>query len=110
MKNLLFIGHAFHQQSRSHEFMLRLLSSHYAIEQVYLAPEAALDPGCLAAHTGVRYDVVLCWQIPPPQAALARIACDRVVFFPMYDHSGRWHIEQWMPFRDMRIIAFSSTL
>jgi hypothetical protein len=110
MKRLLFIGHEFHQKTRSHAFMLQLLEPHYAITQAYLAPEAARKAGCLAAYAGQEFSVVLCWQLLPPMAALARLGCAHVVYFPMYDQSGRWSLEQWSRYRSLKIISFSSTL
>jgi hypothetical protein len=41
---------------------------------------------------------------------LARMGCQHLVFFPMFDQSGRWSLEQWSPYRSLRIVSFSSTL
>jgi hypothetical protein len=110
MKMLLFIGHDYHQKTKSHDFMLQLLEPHYAVRQVFLTQESAREEGCLGAAAGPDYAVVLCWQILPSRAALARTGCSHVVFFPMFDQSGRWGIEQWLPYRDLRIFSFSATL
>jgi hypothetical protein len=110
MKKLLVIAHEFHQKTRSHDFLVRLLEPHYEVVQTFLAPGATREDGSLAAFSGHEYAVVLCWQILPSRRALARIRCDHLVFFPMFDHSGRWGIEQWMPCRHMRIFSFSATM
>ncbi|MDR3670359.1 MAG: glycosyltransferase [Holophaga sp.] len=90
--------------------MLQLLEPHYDITLAFLAPEAALDDGCLAAHAGQDFAVLLCWQVLPPMPTLARVGCRHMVFFPMFDQSGRWSREQWSPYRGLKIVSFSSTL
>jgi hypothetical protein len=110
MKKLLFIGHEFHEKTRSHDFMVRLMEPHFEVSQVFLAPGGAREDSRLSACAGQDYAVVVCWQVLPSRRALARIGCRRVVFFPMFDQSGRWGLERWMACRGMRIFSFSTTL
>ena len=110
MKKLLYIGHEFHQKTKSTEFLIQLLEPHYEVQQVYLSPDASRAELSLPEFAGARFDVVVCLQILPPIQALDRILCDHVVFFPMFDTSGRWGIEQWLPYRRLRIFSFSSDL
>ena len=110
MKKLLFIAHEFHKKSKSYEFLVQLLEPQYDITLAFLPPAAFSAADCLAEFEGSRFEVILGFQILPPAAALRRFAGAQAVFFPMHDHSGRWGIEQWLPYRRLRIISFSRAM
>ena len=110
MKKMLFIAHEFHQKSKSYEFLVQLLQPQYDITLAFLPPAAFSAKDCLAEFAGSHFDVILGFQILPPVPALKSFTGAQPVFFPMFDHSGRWGIEQWIPYRALRIISFSKTM
>ena len=56
MKSLLFIGHEFHQKTKSADFLKDLLSEKYEVESIYLNPDENYSFENLA---GKSYDVVI---------------------------------------------------
>lgn len=110
MRKLLLIAHAFHQKSHSHDFLVRLLEPHYEITLCYIDPEDPKDYRALGVLEDIPFAVVVCWQILPPRRRLRRFQAAKIIFFPMYDHSMSWRIENWFPYRDIRIISFSRVL
>lgn len=83
MKSLLFIGHEFHQKTKSADFLKDLLSEKYEVESIYLNPDENYSFGNLA---GKSYDVVILWQLMPSIKELRKhIQFNHCAFFPMYD-------------------------
>lgn len=109
-KKLLLIAHAFHQRTKSNEFLIELFSSAYELTCCYLDPSNE-DSGVFPA--GIRledFELIVCSQVVPPSNILNRRSKARLVFVPMYDFSESWGIERWFPFRKARIVSFSRAL
>jgi len=113
MKKLLFIGHQFHEKTRSSDFLIDLLKNEYKITTLSIDPYSEDPYETLKDNESlIHYDVLICWQIKPPIDLLKKsISFGQGVFFPMFDSSPpAKKIERWFPYRDFHIICFSSTL
>jgi len=110
MKRMLLISHAFHQKTKSIGFLMDLFMQDYILEACYLDPSQGEDVGDSARDITEPVDLVLCIQVVPSQELLRRFARSRWVYVPMFDFSETWGLEQWLPFRNARILSFSKHL
>lgn len=109
-KKLLLISHAFHQRTKSNEFLIELFAADYDVTCRYLDPTDADPDGPLADVRTGDYELIVCSQVVPPQSILGCVPKTPLVFVPMYDFSESWEIERWLPFRKVRIVSFSRAL
>ena len=114
MKRLLFIGHQFHEKTRSSDFLIDLLKEEYEITTLSVDPYSDDPYSTLMgeASKSSHFDILICWQIKPPIKLLKQfISFDQGVFFPMFDSSPPVKkIERWYPYRDFHIICFCAAL
>jgi hypothetical protein len=112
MKTLLFIGHKFHEKTRSSDFLVEILKNKYSVTSRSVDPYADNPYRGLKDVNNSHYDVLVFWQIKPTLGYLKNnISYDRGVFFPMYDDAHRVsRIEYWYPYRKFHIINFCKTL
>lgn len=107
--SLLFIGHSYHEKTRSSEFIISLLSETYDIKILYDESwSGGVFPDVLALQRD--YDVIVFWQTILDRSKLKKLRHENIVFFPMFDAVHDWGIEAWRPYRRVKIICFSSTL
>lgn len=114
MKQLLFIGHQFHEKTRSSDFLLELLKEEYEITTISVDPYSDDPYSTLtsSASANTHFDTLICWQIKPPIKLLKKsVSFDHGVFFPMFDSSAPVKkIERWYPYRNFHIICFCQSL
>lgn len=110
MKKLLLISHIFHQKTKSIGFLIDLFAKTYEITSCYVDPDDRRGSEAFNPFLEADFDLVVCIQVVPPRDILRRLTRLRMVFFPMFDHSGSWGIESWFSLRNVRIISFSSHL
>jgi len=106
MTAILFIGHTFHEKSRSSAFFLDLLGARFGhVETAFLEPgtfdAAALPEGA--------YDLVVLWQLDflAPHYIAAGY---RTVVVPMYDASSSLPDLHFAMMREALFINFSASL
>jgi len=110
MKKALFMGHSYHEKTKSSAFMVQLLSLTYEVTSFYSSP---YEDGLDAYHSlqGQKYDIVVCWQLLPPREVIdSCITYDHGVFFPMYDDAPARSKAIWQDYKDFLIICFCRTL
>ena len=110
MKKLLYIGHAYHNKTKSTQFLQDLFKTVYTVETFDFDPyNDTYD--IFNKLEGKTFDVVVIFQIAPNIDKLKQlINCQKFVFFPMYDGSGNASDEFWYSYRNVKIINFSKTL
>lgn len=105
MKSLLFIGHEFHQKTKSADFLKDLLSEKYEVESIYLNPDENYSFENLA---GKSYDVVILLQLMPSIKELRKyIQFKHCAFFPMYDMTKTLNSPLWSEYVECNIINFA---
>ena len=110
MKNLLYIGHAFHNKTKSSDFILDLLSTKYSIEKFDFDPYCD-GMGVFKKLSGLHFDVVILWQIMPDISKLREyFSFDKIAFFPMYDGVPDFSDPIWSKYFECNIINFSIAL
>ena len=110
-KKLLFVGHEYHQKTKSHSFMADILEKYYDITYVYMSPNQKNVNQILEKYSEEFYDVLLCWQIFPPAKMIKKyLNFKHCVLFPMYDNVKNKTPKFWLQYRIFNIINFSKTL
>jgi len=110
MKKALFMGHSYHEKTKSSAFMVQLLSLTYEVTSFYSSP---YEDGLDAYHSlqGQKYDIIICWQLLPPREVLdSCITYNHGIFFPMYDDAPARSKTIWQDYKDFLIICFCRTL
>lgn len=114
MDKLLFIGHTYHQKTKSSLFLLELVRKDYQITEFYIDPAMPLDYTRMADLQGGSFDVLIVWQVMPEISEIRKhVSWNHAVFFPMYDHYvaiGGFSAKIWRDYQDFIIISFSRTL
>lgn len=107
LKNLLFIGHSYHQKTKSADFCCNLLAEKYQITKFYFDPyQDDINTHFQQLKEQV-FDVVVLWQIMPSLDALRKIIkFEHSVFFPMYDGALERTNSLWYEYKDTQIINF----
>lgn len=114
MKKLLFVGHTYHQKTKSSIFILEMLRSTYDVTEHYMDPAASFKYESFNSLLNKEFDILVVWQIMPVISSIRKIISWKYsVFFPMYDHYIGHHglyLDIWKEYRDFVIISFSRTL
>ena len=86
MDTVLYIGHSFHQKTKSSSFLLEELKASFDVTELYM--DSQNQPiGEKVDVQGTHFDVLVIWQIMPDvQEMQKHFTWKRGVFFPMYDH------------------------
>ena len=114
MKKLLFIGHTYHQKTKSSAFLMDLLRKDYEVTEYYMDPAAAFSYDDMLQFKGHTFDVLLVWQVMPEVGEISKhVTWKHAAFFPMYDHyaaHNKFYADRWSEYRDFIIISFSKSL
>lgn len=113
MDTVLYIGHSFHQKTKSSGFLLEQLKASFDVTELYLdSQEQPIGEGTKVQ--GTHFDILVIWQIMPDvQEMRKHFTWERGVFFPMYDHfldTGGLYPMVWKDYADFTIICFSRKL
>lgn len=108
MKNILYIGHRYHNKTHSNDFILELLSTKFKITYCTIDLDNNEPCGAVLQKLKVkRFDAVALWQIFPDRALLdASIEYKTGIAFPMFDSIPE-NIHQYS---DFLFINFSKKL
>lgn len=110
MKRLLYIGHAYHNKTKSTQFLQDIFSEQYEVEKFDFDPYNDSFE-IFKSLNGKRFDVVVIFQIMPSIKELKKyLSFDKINFFPMYDAAGDLDSELWQEYSECNIINFSKTL
>lgn len=109
-KKLLYVGHAYHNKTKSTHFLLDMFA------EIYEVIKFDFDPYCDSFEkfeelAGNVFDIVILFQIMPSLSYLKKyIKSDKFIFFPMYDGAPPLTDDIWYEYKDCNIINFSKTL
>ena len=109
-KQLLYIGHKYHNKTKSTEFLKELFKTKYQLSVFDFDPYQD-DYHVFESLKGQVYDTVVLFQLPLDLKRLKQfIQTSGFVFFPMYDGVEGADFNFWYQYRDAKIINFSKTL
>ena len=108
---LLYIGHAYHNKTKSTAFLKEMFARDYDVETFDFDPYNDNMQTHFLPLKGKNYDVVVIFQIMPSIEKLRQyISFEHCAFFPMYDGVPPRNDKIWYEYRDVNIINFSRTL
>lgn len=111
MKKLLYIGHAYHNKTKSTAFLKEMFRRDFDVDIFDFDPYADDMQTHFLPLKGKRYDVVVIFQIMPELDKLRQyLSFQHCAFFPMYDGVPSRDNPIWYQYRDVNIINFSKTL
>lgn len=108
-KKIVYIGHSYHKKTKSTAFLIEYLKQFFEVEEI-------LDESWLGkpfpdlSFIDESYLGVIFFQLLPSKDITRKIKNDNIMYFPMYDQSGRLDFGYWNNYRDLKIINFSKTL
>lgn len=110
MKKLLYIGHAYHNKTKSTQFIREMFTEKYEVTQFDFDPYIdKFDK--FKKLSNKKFDVIVLFQIMPSIYKLKKyIKCKQIVFFPMYDGTPSIKSPIWNEYKNCIIINFSKTL
>ncbi|MDY0302373.1 MAG: glycosyltransferase [Candidatus Moranbacteria bacterium] len=108
-KRLVYIGHSYHNKTKSTAFLIDYLKKFFDVE-VVLDESWQGKPAPDLSFIDESYLGVIFFQLLPSREVIDKIKNDNIIYFPMYDQSGRLDYSYWSDYRDLKIANFSSTL
>lgn len=108
---MAFVGHSFHQQTRSSWFVVELLRR-FADVDVFWDDSWRGGGGVQAEISQKHYDAVVLWQNFEhfDYEAFRQRGITNITVVPMYDQSGRLPLSAWFRHRRAKVLSFSSAL
>jgi len=109
-KKIVYIGHSYHNKTKSTAFLIDYLREFYEVEVIL--DESWRGNGELYPDLSFiddSYLAVLFFQNLPNENLLKNIKNENIVFFPMYDGVGHDY-DYWGGLHALKIINFSKTL
>lgn len=110
-KKIVYIGHSYHDKTKSTAFLTDYLSQNFDVKVVLdesWRGEGASYPDL--SFIDDSYLGVIFFQNLPDKGVVEGINNDNLIFFPMYDATSNWDYGKWRNTRGLKIINFSSTL
>ncbi len=108
---IVYIGHSYHEKTKSTGFILEYLRNFYEVEVVLDESwKGEGEPYPDLAFIDRSYLCVIFFQNLPDNAVLKKIKNKNIVFFPMYDASYHHDVDYWKALKKLKIINFSKTL
>jgi glycosyltransferase involved in cell wall biosynthesis len=106
---IAFVGHKYHQTTRSADFFVKLLET---VGQVDVYYDDSLDGSVAVDLNAVKsgYDLVVAWQIEYIVPILIRKGVAPLVFVPMYDGCMGLPDAYWRSLGNTKIVCFSARL
>ena len=107
---ILFIGHSYHQVTKSSAFFLERLELIGHVNTIFDDCAGGVVRQDYLA-TATPYDIVVVWQLPKVISQLA-ISYNRknIVYVPMFDAVFRLESDFWQSLKHIKIVCFSSVL
>ena len=108
-KKIVYIGHSYHNKTKSTVFLIEYLKQFFDVE-VILDESWLGKPFPDLSFIDESYLGVIFFQLLPSKDITRNMKNDNIMYFPMYDQSGRLDFGYWNRYRNLKIINFSKTL
>lgn len=109
--NIAYIGHGYHEKTKSSRFMLDFLQQHSHNLDLFADYSMIGGPGIdLEPIVDGNYDLIVVWQMERVAEWLAARVPEKLVFVPMYDGAKDLKRDFWGAFRHSRVLNFSHSL
>jgi len=108
-KKVVFIGHSYHNKTKSTGFLVDYLKQYFDVEIILDESWLGEKPFPDLSFIDNSYLCVIFFQNLPELELLRSIKHENIVYFPMYDSVGLDY-DYWKYYENLRIINFSKTL
>jgi glycosyltransferase involved in cell wall biosynthesis len=108
-KKYLFIGHEYHQKTKSSEFVIKILENYFHIEYLWINNSSKFSNCELLSE----FETIIFWQILVDISVANQLSYKNLVFVPMYDgmgayqRNGELNFDFLQNFEDFKFINFS---
>lgn len=104
-----YVGHKFHQKTRSNSFFLDLLKGLGEVDEFYSSPDddPSADDPLVATLSRSSYDAYVFWQTEYVAERLLPLGTGRFILAPMYDGAAGRPATFWRQFVAAQFISFS---
>lgn len=110
MPKILFIGHSYHQLTKSSEFFVEHLN---LLGEVTVLSDDCIKGQLLPDYLTIShpYDMVVVWQIPNIISKFAGLNHQKnIIYVPMFDAVYRMDSDFWKSLRYIKVVCFCATL
>ena len=104
-----FIGHSFHQQTKSSLFFIELLQRFGTVSFSWDESWKLNGTSADLSDTDC-YDLVVVWQLEPVAIQAAKLGLRNLLIIPMYDSAKDLYPDQWRSLHSAKVLCFSSNL
>lgn len=108
-KNIAYIGHSYHNKTKSTEFLIDYLKEFYNVD-VFLDESWLTGEDFDYSVIDEKYYAVVIFQVSATRNTLDNLKCKNIIYFPMYDQVRTWNYKIWYNYQNCKIINFSKTV
>ncbi len=109
LDKIAYIGHAYHLKTKSTEFLINYFKEFFNVD-VFTDTSWEEANNSEEGLNHEQYKAVVFFQLLPKPEDLKKINNNNIIFFPMFDGSGKNNFEFWWNYKDLKFINFSKTL
>jgi hypothetical protein len=109
-KNILYIGHSYHQKTKSTEFFIKILSEIGTVRFVWDNSWITKQPLELDENLLSESDYVIVFQQLDAALNIPRRHHHKMLFVPMYDAMAHAEAKLWKKLRGIKVLCFSQSL
>lgn len=110
MKKIFFLGHRYHQRTKSFKFFTDILEKHYSVDFYWVDLEYKnIELGLLDVKKE-NYSAYIFFQIIPNPDFINTLTSDNVILIPMYESAMFYDYKKWLQYKNYKLINFSKTL
>ena len=112
LEKAIFIGHSYHQKTKSSDFFINILSKKFCLEHYWDASWKSGKKYDVKKIKASEIEVVIFWQVLPAIWELNLISNKKIVVIPMYDACVNVQDLYWIQLRKFqcKFINFSNVL
>lgn len=110
MNKIAYIGHSFHQKTKSTKFFIDILLNYYSVDFYWTLPLKYKSDFEMFELDKKEYRALLFFQILPTVEELEICLCKNIVLIPMFDNDLKMSTKDWSVYYRYKFINFSKTL
>lgn len=110
MKKIAYIGHGFHQKTKSTQFFIDILFKYYNVDFYWTMVMSYKSDFKKFKLDKKEYDALIFFQVLPSVEEIETCLCKNIVLIPMFDNDLAMKTFDWNIYYKYKFINFSKTL
>ena len=106
MKKIAYIGHSFHQKTKSTKFFIDVLLKYYNVDFYWTLPLNYKSDFKKFELDKKEYDALIFFQILPLVEEIEICLCKNIVLIPMFDNDLNISTKDWSVYYKYKFINF----